>query len=67
MLQPREELKIETSAEGKSIKRHKKMEEHEAPLIFEEAFVKHRGTNQVISGTKIKLNGELAQKIEAEA
>ena len=40
------------------------MEEHEAPLIFEEAFVKHRGTNQVISGTKIKLNGELAQKID---
>ena len=25
--------------------KHKKMEEHEAPLIFEEAFVKHRGTN----------------------
>ena len=44
-LQPIEELKIETSKEGKYLKRHKKMEEHEAPFVFEETFVKHRGVN----------------------
>ena len=60
MLPPLQELQIETSAEGKAIKRRWKMEEHEAPLIFEEVFVKTRGSNQVISGTKIKMNGELA-------
>lgn len=45
VVQPIDELRIETNQEGKFIKRHKKMEEHEAPLIFEEVFVKHRGTN----------------------
>ena len=59
-----EELKVETSESGKITKRHQKMEEHEAPLIFEETFVKHRGTNQIIDSTKVKLNGELAQKID---
>ena len=59
-MQPFEELQIEVSAEGKTLKKHKKMEEYEAPLIFEEAFIKTRSNNQVLMGSKINPNGELA-------
>ena len=63
-MQPFEELQIEVSAEGKTLKKHKKMEEYEAPLIFEEAFIKTRSNNQVLMGSKINPNGELAQKVD---
>jgi len=60
---PLEELKVE-SIQGKVLQHQQKLEEHEAPLMFEEILVKQHATTRVMSEKQVWQDIELAKRID---
>jgi len=64
LVEPFEDIKIEAKENGKISVRHKRMEDHETPFLFEECFVKHTGTDKILSAAELRESPELEARID---
>ena len=62
-IQPTEELNIVVDEQGKKNRRPKNMERY-APLIFEECYVKNKGSNRIANAFEIDQDPQLKRKTD---